>query len=88
MSVEILKQLADLKGLMNSYRRALDKQQQEITTLKRSQQAPNKEIGTYHLNHIRPGQRGGERAVLSRSSLRLRVLQPDRPWSCPGGRRT
>ena len=36
--VEILKQLANLKGLMCSYRRDLVKQQQEITTLKRSHQ--------------------------------------------------
>ena len=37
---EILKQLADLKGLVCSYRRDLDKQQQEIETLKRSHQSP------------------------------------------------
>ena len=35
MSVETLKQLADLKGLMSSYQRDLDKQQQEVTTLNR-----------------------------------------------------
>ena len=40
MSEEILKQLADLKGLMCSYRRALDKQQQEIEGLKRGYQPP------------------------------------------------
>ena len=36
MSVEILKQLTDLKGIMNSYRRELDKQHQELRRLKRS----------------------------------------------------
>ena len=40
MLQEILKQLADLKNLMTSYRRDLDKQQQKITTLKRSHQPP------------------------------------------------
>ena len=36
MSDEILKQLADLKGLVCSYWRDLDKQKQEIETLNRS----------------------------------------------------
>ena len=39
MSDEILKQLADVKGLVCSYRRDLDKQQHEIETLKRSHQS-------------------------------------------------
>ena len=39
-SEEILKQLADLKGLVSSYRRYLDKQQQEIEVLKRNYQPP------------------------------------------------
>ena len=39
MSEEILKQLPDLKGLVCSYRRDLDKQQ-EIEGLKRSYQSP------------------------------------------------
>ena len=40
MSDEILKQLADLKGLLGSYWRDLKKQQQEIEMLKRSHQSP------------------------------------------------
>ena len=40
MSEEILKQLVDLKGLVCSYRRDLDKQQQVIEGLKRSYQPP------------------------------------------------
>ena len=37
---EIIKQLADLKGLVCSYRRDLENQQQEIEMLKRSHQSP------------------------------------------------
>ena len=37
--MKILKHLADLKGLVCSYRRDLDKQQQEIEMLKRSHQS-------------------------------------------------
>ena len=40
LSEEVLKQLADLKGLVCSYRRDLEKQQQEIEGLKRSHQPP------------------------------------------------
>ena len=40
MSQEVLKQLADLKGLVCSYRRDFEKQQQEIEGLKRSYQPP------------------------------------------------
>ena len=40
MSKELLKQLADLKGLVCCYRRGLEKQQQEIEVLKRSYESP------------------------------------------------
>ena len=40
LSEEVLKQLADLKGLVCSYRRDLEKQQQEIEGLKRNYQSP------------------------------------------------
>ena len=46
MSEENLKQLAALKGLMCSYRRDLDKQQQEIEGLKRSYQPRKLEFPT------------------------------------------
>ena len=65
---------------MSSYRRDLDKQQQEITTLKRCHQPPYQ--GNW--NHLpdphqaSPGERGRDRAVLSRSPLRFRVHQPVR----------
>ena len=40
MSEEILRQLADLTVLLSSYRRDLDRQQQEIITLKGSHKPP------------------------------------------------
>ena len=48
MSEEILKQLADLKGLVCSYRRDLDKQQREIEGLKRNYQPPHQ--GNWNLS--------------------------------------
>ena len=44
MSEEILKQLAELKGLVCSYRRDLDKQQQEMEGLKEVLSHPTKGI--------------------------------------------
>ena len=49
MSEEILRQLADLIVLMNSFRRHLDRQQQEITTLKMSHKPPYS--GKWNLSH-------------------------------------
>ena len=78
ISEEILKQLAYLKGLVCSYRRDLDKQQQGIEGLKRSYQPPVQ--GNWNLPSeprtavaAWPGTSSS-----SRSPLRFRVSQSDR----------
>ena len=79
MSDEILKQQADLNGLFCSYRRDLDKQQQEIETLKRSHQSPY--LGNWNLPpEPRPTACPEER----RSSLEP-VQAPRRPVRNGGG---
>ena len=76
MSEEILKQRANIKGLVCYYRRDLDKLQQEIEGLKVISHS-TKEIGIQP-EPRQPEPRGLERAVLSRGSLRFRVSQLDR----------
>ena len=61
-----------------SYRRDLDKQQQEIEGLKRSYQKPYQGNWNPDLSHVQLKQCGLERAVLSRSPFMFRVSQSDR----------
>ena len=58
LSEEVLKQLADLMGRVCSYRRDLEKQQQDIEGLKRSYQPPYQGNWNPHLNHVQQERRG------------------------------
>ena len=71
MSEEILKQLAELKGLVGSCRRDLDRQQQELELMKRNYKLPTKDAGAYHLRPNLQERSGQEPTILIPRSHRL-----------------
>ena len=75
LSENVLKQPADLKGLMCSCRRDLEKQQQEIEGLNTTYQSPSQGSWNPRLNQVQQERSGLGRAVLSRSPLSFRVIR-------------
>ena len=73
---EITKQIADLKTLVSSYRRELDKQQQEISALRRGLQPPYLENWNFSPDPHPAVQHGPVRADLFRSPNRSHAKPP------------